>query len=80
MFTPAFTSIEEHLNFDLVVCDEGHRLKNAGVKASQYLASMSTDKRIVLTGTPLQNELKEFLSNSKLSFVNLQKNCQIPFT
>ena len=63
MFTRAFTSIEQHLNFDLVVCDEGHRLKNAGVKASQYLASMSTtDKRIVLTGTPLQNELKEFFA------------------
>lgn len=61
MFTRAFTSIDENLTFDLVVCDEGHRLKNAGAKASQCLASMSsTDKRIVLTGTPLQNELKEF--------------------
>ena len=63
MFTRAFTSIDEYLTFDLLVCDEGHRLKNSGGKASQYLASMSkTDKRIVLTGTPLQNDLKEFFS------------------
>ena len=61
MFTRTFTSIDDNLTFDLVVCDEGHRLKNAGAKASQCLATMTnTDKRIVLTGTPLQNELKEF--------------------
>ena len=61
LFTRTFTSIDENLTFDLVVCDEGHRLKNAGAKASQCLAQMSqTDRRIVLTGTPLQNELKEF--------------------
>ena len=63
MFTRAFSSIEDNLSFDLLVCDEGHRLKNSAAKASQYLASMaSTDKRIVLTGTPLQNELKEFFA------------------
>ena len=61
MFTRTYTTIDENLVFDLVVCDEGHRLKNAGAKASQCLAQMSNcDKRIVLTGTPLQNELKEF--------------------
>ena len=61
LFTRTFTSIDENLTFDLVVCDEGHRLKNAGAKASQCLAQMSqTDRRIVLTGTPLQNDLKEF--------------------
>ena len=63
MFTRAFSSIEDNLSFDLLVCDEGHRLKNSAAKASQYLASMaSIDKRIVLTGTPLQNELKEFFA------------------
>ena len=61
MFIRSFDQIQEHLTFDLIVCDEGHRLKNASIKASQMLAQMSdVERRVVLTGTPLQNELKEF--------------------
>ena len=59
MFVRNFDDINS-INFDLVVCDEGHRLKNDKIKASTLLAQMDTDKRIVLTGTPLQNDLKEF--------------------
>lgn len=49
------------VRFDLIVCDEGHRLKNSSIKASQCLASLpDADMRVVLTGTPLQNDLREF--------------------
>jgi DNA repair and recombination protein RAD54B len=44
----------------LVVCDEGHRLKNDKIKTSQALSALPTARRVVLTGTPVQNHLDEF--------------------
>lgn len=60
MFNKSFEDIQRFLQFDLIVCDEGHRLKNDKIKASTFLAQMDCDRRIVLTGTPIQNDLKEF--------------------
>lgn len=45
---------------DVVVCDEGHLLKNEKTSLSQAVTKMHTKRRIVLTGTPLQNNLKEY--------------------
>lgn len=50
----------DKIPFDLIICDEGHRLKNATTKTATLLSSLSIDRRIVLTGTPLQNDLQEF--------------------
>lgn len=44
---------------DIVVCDEGHVLKNPKSALSQSLNKLRTLRRIVLTGTPLQNNLME---------------------
>ncbi|KNC53702.1 uncharacterized protein AMSG_01413 [Thecamonas trahens ATCC 50062] len=44
----------------LVIADEGHRLKNAATATWQALASISTPRRVVLTGSPLQNNLEEY--------------------
>ncbi|XP_026546617.1 DNA repair and recombination protein RAD54B [Notechis scutatus] len=46
--------------FSLVICDEGHRLKNSSIKTTAALLSLSCERRIILTGTPVQNDLQEF--------------------
>ena len=45
---------------DLLVCDEGHRLKNNSSKILHVLKDLDIKNRIVLSGTPIQNDLTEF--------------------
>ncbi|XP_041451577.1 transcriptional regulator ATRX homolog [Drosophila obscura] len=47
---------------DLVVCDEGHIIKNSKSAISLAVSKIKTPKRIILTGTPIQNNLKEYYS------------------
>lgn len=52
----------------LVICDEGHRLKNSDNLTYQALMGLKTRKRILLSGTPIQNDLVEYFS--LVNFVN----------
>ena len=45
-----------------VVADEGHRLKNPKSATMQCLQSIKSTHRLVLTGTPLQNNVTELWS------------------
>ena len=52
----------------LVIADEGHRLKNAEIQTSKAIDLLPTARRIILSGTPIQNDLIEF--HAMCSFVN----------
>jgi DNA repair and recombination protein RAD54B len=54
--------------FRLMICDEGHRLKNNDAKISISLMELDCPRRILMTGTPFQNNLGEFFSLA--NFVN----------
>lgn len=57
------------IDFGLMICDEGHRLKNIKGKTYQTLKTfVKTDRRVILTGTPVQNDLQELFA--LVDFVN----------
>ncbi|XP_050336184.1 DNA repair and recombination protein RAD54B-like isoform X2 [Bactrocera neohumeralis] len=56
------------LKFDMLICDEGHRLKNESTKIVAALRELNIPRRIIITGTPVQNDLSEFYS--LIEFVN----------
>ncbi|XP_033959408.1 DNA repair and recombination protein RAD54B [Pseudochaenichthys georgianus] len=58
----------QKVEFGLVICDEGHRLKNSSIKTSSAISSLSCSRRVILTGTPVQNDLQEFYAI--IEFVN----------
>ncbi|KAG1662668.1 hypothetical protein FOA52_014594, partial [Chlamydomonas sp. UWO 241] len=59
-------SLTSHI--DLLVCDEAHRLKSThGNKTVDALLALGCRRRVLLTGTPVQNNLDEFYA--LLSFV-----------
>jgi SWI/SNF-related matrix-associated actin-dependent regulator of chromatin subfamily A member 5 len=47
------------LNWHVLIVDEAHRLKNENSKLFQELNQLKTRARLLLTGTPLQNNLHE---------------------
>lgn len=46
----------------LLLCDEGHRLKNADSLTFQSLDMIKVKRRVILSGTPIQNDLSEYFS------------------
>ena len=47
------------MSFEMLVIDEAHRLKNETSKLATLLRQLSSARRLLLTGTPIQNNLHE---------------------
>ncbi|KAA0164784.1 hypothetical protein FNF28_03671 [Cafeteria roenbergensis] len=45
---------------ELLICDEAHRLKNDETQTARALSGLATLRRVLLSGTPIQNNLDEF--------------------
>lgn len=80
-------NVEELRNtqIGLLLCDEGHRLKNGESQTFTALNGLNVQKRVILSGTPIQNDLSEYFS--LLNFANpnylgtrndFRKNYEIP--
>ena len=62
-FKSDFEYIQKSCKFDIMVIDEGHRAKNISTKFRKALKDFQVKvQKIVLTGTPVQNNLSEFYS------------------
>jgi len=55
-------------NLALILCDEGHRLKGRDNATVNALKAASALAKVVITGTPIQNDLKELYNI--VEFVN----------
>ena len=52
----------EKIKWDLIILDEGQRIKNWETKTSQTIKALKSPFALVLTGTPLENRLDELHS------------------
>ncbi|SPN99701.1 related to proliferation associated SNF2-like protein [Cephalotrichum gorgonifer] len=50
------------IGWEFILIDEGHCMKNADAKLYQELRTFTSATRFLITGTPLQNEMKELWS------------------
>ena len=57
-FTANFSEIKK-ANIDLLIMDEGHHLKSLKIDCVHRILSLRCRKRLLLSGTLLQNNLKE---------------------
>ena len=48
---------------DIVVADEADTIRNKHSNVANLMKSIRTKRRIALTGSPLQNNLREYLMN-----------------
>lgn len=57
-----YSPILKKTEIGLMLCDEGHRLKNAENQTYQALSTLNVKRRVILSGTPIQNDLTEYFS------------------
>nr|XP_006112016.1 SWI/SNF-related matrix-associated actin-dependent regulator of chromatin subfamily A containing DEAD/H box 1 isoform X4 [Pelodiscus sinensis] len=60
--SPDDRSLFRRLKLNYAIFDEGHMLKNMGSVRYQHLMTINAKNRLLLTGTPVQNNLLELMS------------------
>ena len=51
----------KRFHFEYVICDEGHSLKNVDSARFKNINALNTNCRLILSGTPVQNNMRELL-------------------
>lgn len=54
--------------FEVIMLDESQNIKNHTAKTTQYINSLTADCRVALTGTPIENTVKDLWS--QMNFLN----------
>eukprot|EP00730_Choanoeca_flexa_P004370 TRINITY_DN11674_c5_g1_i3.p1 TRINITY_DN11674_c5_g1~~TRINITY_DN11674_c5_g1_i3.p1 ORF type:complete len:886 (+),score=279.81 TRINITY_DN11674_c5_g1_i3:78-2735(+) len=67
----------KHFKFRTVTFDEGHMLKNMKSQRYELLSKLRAERRVLLTGTPLQNNLMELMSLLTFVMPSLFKNVEV---
>ncbi|MEN2497207.1 MAG: DNA repair and recombination protein rad54b, variant 3 [Marteilia pararefringens] len=67
-------NILNDFNFQLMVCDEAHRLKNSSNKLYQQIKQFKAHFKLLLTGTPIQNNIEELYALIELVDPNFRQN------
>uniref|UniRef100_A0A8D0C764 DNA helicase n=1 Tax=Salvator merianae TaxID=96440 RepID=A0A8D0C764_SALMN len=60
--SPEDRSLFRRMKLNYAIFDEGHMLKNMGSVRYQHLMTINASHRLLLTGTPVQNNLLELMS------------------
>uniref|UniRef100_A0A670YST3 DNA helicase n=1 Tax=Pseudonaja textilis TaxID=8673 RepID=A0A670YST3_PSETE len=60
--SPEDRSLFRKMKLNYAIFDEGHMLKNMGSVRYQHLMTINAKNRLLLTGTPVQNNLLELMS------------------
>ncbi|PRP74806.1 putative TBP associated factor (Mot1) [Planoprotostelium fungivorum] len=55
-------AILEGINFDYCILDEGHIIRNSQTKTTKSIKKLNSQHRILLSGTPIQNQVLELWS------------------
>ncbi|ODQ66735.1 hypothetical protein NADFUDRAFT_12025, partial [Nadsonia fulvescens var. elongata DSM 6958] len=70
------TGFLKSMKFNCCVYDEGHMLKNSESERYAKLMKLKANFRLLLTGTPLQNNLKELISLLAFILPNIFLECK----
>ncbi|KAK4184833.1 putative ATP-dependent helicase [Podospora australis] len=62
------------IDWSFIIIDEGHRMKNFDSKLFKELKTFTSATRLLITGTPLQNNLRELWSLLHFLMPNIFKN------
>jgi DNA excision repair protein ERCC-6 len=81
----AYSDVLIPVNWDYAVLDEGHKIRNPNTAITIYCKELRTANRVILSGTPMQNNLIELWSLFDFVFpmrlgtlVNFRQSFEVP--
>lgn len=69
-YLPKFKNVK----WDYIIIDEGHKIKNIKSNVSQNVRAIKCDRKLLLTGTPIQNNLEELYALFNFLMPNIFKD------